>query len=202
VKNNFKKRVVNIKTQNRHIRMFIRQVDAFIQAQKNPAISKSFRESVNLAISQVNGCKLCSFVHAKNALKSGMSKEEVDLLLNGGLENAPKDQLEALLFAQHYADTKGNPDPKLEQKLLKTYGKEKTNDIMASILMMNLTNLHGNTIEALVLRLKGRAVEYSNFWQEIGVTLNFFRIIPIIFYKTIMYKFFSKKRDRLKVKLS
>ena len=195
-KRKFDKRIVNLKTQNEHIRLFIKHSDAFVEAKINPVISKSFSESVSLAISQVNGCKLCSYTHAKNALKSGMSEEEVEFLLSGGFDNAPKEQLEALLFAQHYADTKGNPDPEIEQKLLDTYGVEKTKDIMASIFMMNLTNLHGNTMEALGLRFKGNAVEYSSFWQEIAVTINFFKIMPFIIFKMLEYKLFKTKKDR------
>jgi len=45
-----------------------------------------------------------------------MSEEEVEFLLSGGFDNARKEQLEALLFAQHYADTKGNPDTEVKQK--------------------------------------------------------------------------------------
>jgi len=195
-KRKFDKRIVNLKTQNEHIRLFIKHLGAFVEAKLNPVISKSFSESVSLAISQVNGCKMCSYTHAKNALKSGMSEEEVEFLLSGGFDNAPKEQLEALLFAQHYADTKGNPDPETEQKLVDTYGKEKTKDIMASIFMMNLTNLHGNTIEALGLRFKGKAVEYSSFWQEIAVTINFFKIMPFVIFKMLEYKLFKTKKDR------
>jgi len=193
----FDKRIVDLKTQNEHIQLFIKHSDDFIEAQINPVISKSFSESVSLAISQVNGCKLCSYTHAKNALKSGMTEEEVEFLMSGGFDNAPKEQLEGLLFAQHYADTKGNPDPDTKRKLVDTYGEEKTKDIMASILMMNLTNLHGNTIEALGLRFKGKAVDYSNFWQEIAVTVNFFRVMPMIMYKMLKYKIFGTKRNRL-----
>ena len=193
----FDKRIINLKTQNEHIRLFIKNSDAFIEAQLNPVISKSFSESVSLAISQVNGCKLCSYTHAKNALKSGMSEEEVEFLLSGGFDNAPKEQLEALLFAQHYADTNGNPDSDVKQKLVDTYGEEKTKDIMASIFMMNLTNLHGNTAEALGLRLKGKAVEDSSLWQELAVTVNFFKVMPVIMYKMLNYKLFGTKRDRL-----
>ncbi len=193
----FDKRIVTLKTQNEHIRMFIKHSDAFVEAHLNPVISKSFSESVSLAISQVNGCKLCSYTHAKSALKSGMSEEDVEFLMSGSFDNAPKEQLEALLFAQHYADTKGITDPEIRQKLLTTYGEEKTKDIMASILMMNLTNLHGNTAEALWLRLKGKAVAYSSFWQEIAVTINFFKIMPVIIFKMLRYKLFGKKRNRL-----
>ena len=121
----FDKRIIDLKTQNGDIKKFIAHSDAFVEAQLNPVISKPFSESVSLAISQVNGCKLCSYTHAKNALKAGMTDEEVEFLLSGGFDNAPKEQLEALLFAQHYADTNGHPNKEAMQKLTDTYGEEK-----------------------------------------------------------------------------
>ena len=193
----FDKRIINLKTQNEDIKKFVAHSDAFVEAQLNPVISKPFGESVSLAISQVNGCKLCSYTHAKNALKAGMSEEEVAFLMSGdGFKNAPQDQLEALLFAQHYADTNGDPDAEAKQKLVDTYGEEKTKDIMSHILMMTLTNLHGNVMEAFTLRLKGKAVSYSNIWQEIAVSINFFKIMPFILYKMASYKLFGNKRNR------
>jgi AhpD family alkylhydroperoxidase len=191
----FDKRIHDLKTQNEDIHKFIAHSDAFIETMLNPVISKAFSERVSLAVTQVNGCKFCSYIHAKNALKAGMTEEEVELLLSGGFDNAPKEQLEALLFAQHYADTKGNPDTEAKQKLLDTYEEEKAKDIMSHILIIMLANLHWNTIEAFKLRLKGRGVENSSFWQEFAVIINFFKIIPVILFKMLKYKLL-KKRDR------
>lgn len=184
----FDKRTHNVKTQNIDIKKLIAHSDAFAKTMIDPAIDKAFSESISLAVTQVNGCKLCSYTHAKNALKAGMSEEEVEFLLAGGFDNAPKEQLEALLFAQHYAETEGNPDPITKQKLLDTYSEEKTNDIMSHILIIMLSNLHGNTIEALKLRLTGKGVAGSSLWQELGVTIGFFRIMPVILFKVIKYK--------------
>ena len=192
----FDKRIHDIKTQNEDIRKLIAHSDAFAETMLNPIISKTFAESISIAVTQVNGCKLCSYTHAKNALKAGMTEEEVDFLLSGGFEKAPKEQLEALLFAQHYAETKGNPEPATSQKLLETCGKERVNDIMSHILIIMLTNLHGNTIEALKLRLQGKGVEGSSFWQELGVTVNFFKVMPVILYKVLKHKLSKTKKDR------
>lgn len=194
----FDKRIYDIKTQNEDIRKLIAHSDAFVETMLNPVISKAFSESISLAVTQVNGCKLCSYTHAKNALKAGMTEEEVEFLLSGGFDNAPKEQLEALLFAQHYAETKGNPDPETKQKLLDTYGEEKTKDIMSHILIIMLANLYGNTMEAFKLRIKGKGVEGSSFWQELAVIINFFRIMPIILLKMLRYKLFKTKKDRNK----
>jgi AhpD family alkylhydroperoxidase len=192
----FDKRIYDIKTQNEDIRKLIAHSDAFVETMLNPVISKVFSESISLAVTQVNGCKLCSYTHAKNALKAGMTEEEVEFLLSGGFDNAPKEQLEALLFAQHYAETKGNPDPETKQKLLDTYGEEKTKDIMSHILIIMLANLYGNTMEAFKLRIKGKGVEGSSFWQELAVIINFFRIMPIILLKMLRYKLFKTKKDK------
>ena len=125
-----------------------------------------------------------------------MTEEEVEFLLSGGFDNAPKEQLEALLYAQHYAESKGNPDPVTTRKLLETYGEEKTKDIMSHILVIMLSNLHGNTFEAFKLRLKGKGIEGSSFWQELAVTINFFRIMPIILFKMLRYKLFNMEKNR------
>jgi len=192
----FGKRIHNIKTQNEDIRKFLNHSKAFVESKINPVIDKKFSEAIFLAVTQVNGCKLCSYTHAKNALKEGMSKEDIEFLLSGDFDNAPKDQYEALLFAQHYAETKGDPDPETAKKLLTTYGQEKVNDIMSNILLMMLTNLHGNTMEAFKLRLKGKPIEDSSFFQELAVIVNFFKIGPPILSRLLFKKLYNTTKNR------
>ncbi len=194
----FDKRIHDLKTQNEDIKKLLAHSNSFVKTMVSPVISKTFSESVSLAVTQVNGCKFCSYTHAKNALKAGMTEAEVEFLLSGGFDNAPKEQLEGLLFAQHYADTKGNPDSEAVQKLVDTYGEGKTKDIMSHILIIMLSNLHGNTLEAFNLRLKGKGVEGSSFWQELAVLINFFKIMPSILFKMLGYKLFKTKKNRNK----
>lgn len=192
----FMKRIPDLKTQNEDIRTFIAHSDDFVEAKFNPAIDKAFAESVSLAVTQVNGCSICSYAHTKNALKAGMTEDEIESLLDGGFDHAPKEQLEALLFAQHYAESRGDPDPETKTKLLEIYGEEKTKDIMSHIYLIMLSNLHGNTMEAFKLRLKGKGVEASGFWQELSVIINFFKIMPVLLLKMLQYKLLNEKRDR------
>lgn len=188
VEHQFDKRIHTLETQSIDIKKWRAHSDAFVKTMLNPTISKAFSESVSLAVTQVNGCKYCSYAHAKNALEAGVTAEDVESLLDGDLEHAPREQIEALLFAQHYAETEGNPDPEIKQKLFDIYGTEQANDIMSHILIIMLANLHGNTTEAFQLRLQGKAVEGSSFWQELGVIVDFFRIMPILAYKMLKYK--------------
>ena len=62
-----------------------------------------FRERLMLAVTAVNGCRYCSYFHAKQALKSGITPEEISRLLSGTVENCPEDETVAIIYAQHWA---------------------------------------------------------------------------------------------------
>ena len=67
---------------------------------------------------------------------------------------------------------------------------------MSHIRIIMLSNLHGNTMEAFKLRLKGKAVDGSSFWQELAVIINYFRIMPVILIKMLQHKIFKAKKGR------
>jgi len=79
------------------------------QARKNKVMSSEFIERIMLAVTEVNGCEVCSYAHTKIALEQGMSEEEIGKLLSGDTEDIPAEEAPAIFFAQHYADTRGNP---------------------------------------------------------------------------------------------
>ena len=61
--------------------------DMFRHARERRAIVRrqrldcAFIEQLSLLVSRVNGCRLCTYVHAANALRSGLSDEELQELL-------------------------------------------------------------------------------------------------------------------------
>ena len=156
------------------------------------SIDSMFSERIMLAVTQVNGCRYCSFGHTQAALKSGVPIEEIRGLLSGDLNSAPDEEIPALLFAQHYAETAGHPDPKAWEKIVRTYGENNALKILANIRMITIGNLMGNTFDSFLFRITGRpAHPESNFFQELGVLLGTFFIIPAAM---IRQKFF-KTRD-------
>jgi len=44
-------------------------------------LSRAFRERLMLAVTSVYGCRYCNWVHTREALKSGVTQEEVVRLL-------------------------------------------------------------------------------------------------------------------------
>ena len=142
----------------------------FIWAVRSRLISRAFSEKIMLAVTAVNGCRYCSYAHARTALDSGISPQEVDLLLSGEIGHVSPQEAPALFFAQHYAESGGHPIPEMVQELVETYGQEKAQGILATIRMITLGNLSGNTFDALLSRLRGHPAEGSSLGSEL-VTL-------------------------------
>ena len=120
---------------------------------KGNLISPAFRERLMLTVTAVNNCRFCSYVHSKQALLSGLSKEETEMLLKGVIDNCPDKEIAALFYAQHWADTDANPDPKTKQKLVETYGKDTAEVIELVLRVIRMGNLVGNTWDYFLYRL-------------------------------------------------
>ena len=135
----------------------------------NHSISPSFSERIMLAVTAVNDCRYCSYGHARRALKCGVTPEEIELLLSGDVGHVPVDEAPAILFAQHYAESGGSPDPDAVRALAETYGRRIAQGILFRIRMITLGNLMGNTFDAVLSRLRGHPSEHSSLLNEMAV---------------------------------
>jgi AhpD family alkylhydroperoxidase len=72
-------------------------------------ISPAFRERLMLAVTAVNGCRYCSYFHTGEALKSGLSREEISRLLSGQADACPPQEAPAVIYAQHWAESNARP---------------------------------------------------------------------------------------------
>ena len=120
---------------------------------KGNLISPAFRERLMLTVTSVNNCRFCSYVHSKQALLSGISREETEMLLKGVIENCPEQEVAALFYAQHWADTDADPDPKAKNKLIETYGKDTVEVIELVLRVIRMGNLAGNSWDYFLYRL-------------------------------------------------
>lgn len=118
-------------------------------------LTPAFRERLMLAVTAVNGCRYCSYYHSRLALEGGLSQDEIAALLAGVCESCPADELPAVLYAQHWADTGGQPDPEARAKVLATYGAETAAAIEVALRMIRMGNYTGNAVDALLYRLSG-----------------------------------------------
>lgn len=143
-------------------------------------MDKAFTEKIMLAVTEVNGCRYCNYLHTKLALKAGVPKEEIQQLLSGQFENISADEAYALIFAQHYADTGGYPDFEANQKLVDFYGEAKAKEILAIIKAIMVGNSYGFSIDALINRIKGNSIPGSQLKDEVFISIGIFVFVPLI----------------------
>ncbi len=62
-----------------------------------------------LAVTEVNGCDICSYAHTKVALEAGMSSQEIQNMLGGIIDDVPLKEVHGIMYGQHYANARGNP---------------------------------------------------------------------------------------------
>lgn len=149
------------------------------KSRKNNLLSAEFVKRIMLAVTEVNGCEVCSYAHTKSALEMGMSQTEIQEILSGEKNDYPKEEGKAILFAQHYADTKGNPSEKAWKEIETYYGREKALGILGAIQMIMVGNSYGIAMSAFKSRLKGEIIESSSLWYEIRMLLSIIPFIPM-----------------------
>jgi AhpD family alkylhydroperoxidase len=117
-------------------------------------IPLDFRERLMLVVTEVNGCRYCSYGHSMAALKAGVPQEQIDVLSKGSIPvGAPHEEKVALLYAQHWAENDARPNPEAVKQLLESYGKEKAQAINLLLRMIRVGNLLGNSGDYLLFRL-------------------------------------------------
>jgi AhpD family alkylhydroperoxidase len=125
-------------------------------------IDAAFRERLMLAVTAVNGCSYCSYAHAKQALVEGIDNDEVKALQDGVVENSPKGELPALLYAQHWAETGGKVDPAARERIVDVYNEDTVHAIELSLRTIQMGNLLGNTLDYILYRLSFGRLGVSN----------------------------------------
>ena len=146
-------------------------LDDLRRAARGGRVSRAFAEKIMLAATSVNGCRYCSYAHSRAALAAGVPEQELHSLLALDLGAFPPGEAVALTFAQHYAESRGQPDPAAWQRVVSAYGEQTARDILAYLRMITFGNLLGNTFDALLSRLAGKPAPGSSLGSELGVLL-------------------------------
>ena len=133
---------------------FMRSHRAQIRAMMNTELIRtSFRERLMMAVTAVNGCRYCSYFHARQALSSGISADEIAEITRSEFGSCPEEEQAAILYAQHWAEMNGEPDPAVREHVLAFYGAEKLDAIEMALRMIRMGNLMGNSFDKVLFRL-------------------------------------------------
>jgi len=109
-------------------------------------ISPQLSEKIMLAVCGVNECSRCSYLHTQTALEKGVTDSQIRELLAGQFGGESAEDVPALLFAQHYAESRGEVSAEAREAVVKVYGENKVYHMSAYLLTVFFGNLCCNTV--------------------------------------------------------
>lgn len=138
-----------------------------LRALARPRTSAALREKVMLGVTSVTDCRYCRWGHSHWAMANGVPLEEVNQILGQQTESLlamNPAEAAAILFAQHYAEDLDRFDPKSIQNLRRHYGDAQVAEIVAYVRAIVLGSLIGNTVDAVLDRLREVAMKILWWW--------------------------------------
>lgn len=151
----------------------------FSAARRQRLLSKQFIERIMLAVTEVNGCGICSYAHTRAALETGMSSVEIQSLLAGIHSNVPPEELPAVMFAQHYAESRGSPSRGAQERIIAVYGLSRAKGILAAARMIMWGNAYGIPGSSFINRFRGRPDERSSLVYELSMIASGILLMPV-----------------------
>lgn len=163
-----------------------KKIPLILRSLFNGKVDADFRERVMLAVTTVNDCRYCTFVHTNLARAYKVSDEEISQIMGRtDCSHCPEEHLAAIRFAYHYAQTEKSPSQAELDSLVEYYGKEKSEQIIAFLDLIYFSNLSGNTFDAFMSRLKGGKAPGSKLLFELPLAL---ALAPVLLPQTAYLK--------------
>ncbi len=173
------KRLFSVWELFRIMTLAFRSIPLLKKAKAAGKMDKAFLERIMLAVTEVNGCAMCSYYHTKVALEEGFRAEEIRAMLGGNFADVPEEQLGGVLFAQHYADQRGKPSRESWDRIVQEYGETGAYGILAVTRMIMMGNAIGIPSGSFLLRFRGKADPRSNVFYELLMMLAMVVFIPL-----------------------
>ncbi|MDD5603054.1 MAG: carboxymuconolactone decarboxylase family protein [Eubacteriales bacterium] len=164
----------------------MRSVPYMSKARKNGELSPEFIERIMLAVTEVNGCEMCSYAHTKMALEAGMSNKEIQNMLSGIITEIPSNEIQAVMFAQHYADSRGKPAKETWERISESYGLSMAYGILGAIRIIMMGNAYGIPWGSFAGRFKGKPDKRSTLLYEVEVIILGSILIPFAMLHSII----------------
>lgn len=176
----FGRRLYSIQESYGILHQGVRTVKYMFRARKSRQLSPDFIERIMLAVTEVNGCAICSYAHTKMALEAGMSNEEIQHMLAGVMDDVPADQVAAIMFAEHYADQRGEPSRDAWERIREIYGTAAAEGILGAIRAIMIGNAYGIPAGSFINRFGGKPDLRSNLFYEISMMTTLIVFAPIV----------------------
>jgi AhpD family alkylhydroperoxidase len=143
------------------------------QAHRNHAIGARLREQIRYGVAVTNECRHCQVAHEAFALHAGATAEELRSVVGGDPGVFEPHAWTAILYAQALAADDFAPNAELRAETERYWTRGQCDQIEAIALEMTVANRCGNTFDALLRRLGGRADPESRLRDELAVSALF-----------------------------
>jgi len=149
----FQRRTISFKALVKDTVSLLRDRSQIRQAMRSEGLTPAFRERLMLAVTAVNRCRYCSYAHSKMALRAGLSADEVAELCGGIYNSCPPEEVPALLYAEHWAETNGMPEGEARRKVVDLYGESLVTEMEVVLRMIRMGNMYGNLWDSFLHRI-------------------------------------------------
>lgn len=167
----FRKRTFTLPQLGESLAMAGLHLPVLVASLARSSLTPALREQVMLAVTSVNDCRYCDWVHTGLALENGVDLAELAGLLDQSLDSLDDNTAVAILFGKHFADSQRRPSRAARDKLRDHFSPWQRRQIMAWIHAIYFANLTGNSADATLARLKGRQVDGNPFTQALAGAL-------------------------------
>ena len=126
-------------------------------------LDRALRERVMVAVSRVNACGGCTFVHQRWALRVGVSSEELEAIGLGELALLDERSRAAVLYASTLAEGRFRRPiaPEVTAAAVERLSVDEMVAIEAVARLIALANLSLSTAESIAARARGRTMTGS-----------------------------------------
>lgn len=173
-----------------------RAASKLIENRKTKLLDPHFIERLQLAVTEVNGCAACSYQHTQMALEQGMSNEEITSFLSGDGSFTKPEEAKAIMFAQHFADSRGFPKKETYESIVEEYGEKEARIILSAAQVMIAGNMYGIPFSAFLSRLQGKPYKGSTLFYELGMLIAGVLILPIAIIHGLLRALFGLQNER------
>ena len=156
-----------------------RAMRKLIKNNKSKLVDAQFVERLQLAVTEVNVCAACSYQHTQMALQQGMSNEEINSFLSGASDFTKEEEAKAIMFAQHFADSRGYPKKYAYESIVDEYGEIEARVILSAVQMMIAGNMYGIPFSAFLSRLHGKPYKGSSLFYELTMLIVGVLFLPL-----------------------
>lgn len=155
---------------------------------KSQRVNNDFLKRLQLAVTEVNGCAACSYMHTEMALRQGMSSEEITSFLSGSDQFVKPEEAKAIMFAQHFADSRGYPKRHAYDAIVAEYGKKEARIILSAVQIMMAGNAYGIPYSAFRSRLDNKPYKDSSLVFELGMLIAGVFVLPFALIHGVLRK--------------